>query len=317
MSRPLALERMSVYAKDFQVLIRQHFNQILRMRRSIPPREAPRHNLLVHLQPETLEVHGSSDGRTIVKFAYDALAPCSVRLYWGVSLAACNRLMPQNSQEDSGARWLRLAQGQHQEDRSIVSGSLLELESSVGSSRSPERDSSDTSEAEEPQGLFGAEDCAEISASQSVAAGIGQAYHSAESLGVDFSAWPEVGDDGRIALAIVMSTSKRSASPAAHSQVSFVRCRAARRPEVLQQLALGQGFAHQVQGIFGFEDEAGDADCMVCYDRLRSVITLPCRHCSVCAACLRSLRDERCPLCRSSFSAYLLLPLLRGDPEDV
>lgn len=39
-------------------------------------------------------------------------------------------------------------------------------------------------------------------------------------------------------------------------------------------------------------------ECMVCFDRRRNVIVLPCRHCSVCLSCLRSMRDERCPLCR-------------------
>merc|ERR1712003_483964 len=104
----------------------------------------------------------------------------------------------------------------------------------------------------------------------------------------------------------------------AHSQVTFVRFRrgeAMLHAEVLHQVALGgNGAANRVLGIFGFEGnandtETGDSVCTVCYDRPRSVLLLPCRHCSVCSVCLRSLRDERCPLCRSSFSAHILLPL--------
>merc|ERR1712232_1158057 len=51
---------------------------------------------------------------------------------------------------------------------------------------------------------------------------------------------------------------------------------------------------------------------MICYSRLKNVLLLPCRHCSVCHACLRSLRDEKCPLCRSAFSSYVTLPICRA-----
>lgn len=117
-------------------------------------------------------------------------------------------------------------------------------------------------------------------------------------------------NDGQVSL-LELSTAQ------AHTQVSFVRFKRSEAnnsaivPEVLQQVVFGDdGTAHRVLGVFGFEEENGEeVDCMICYDRPRSVLLLPCRHCSVCSSCLRSLRDERCPLCRAVFSAYLLFPL--------
>eukprot|EP00397_Hematodinium_sp_SG-2012_P047859 GEMP01054594.1.p1 GENE.GEMP01054594.1~~GEMP01054594.1.p1 ORF type:complete len:275 (+),score=67.54 GEMP01054594.1:579-1403(+) len=77
--------------------------------------------------------------------------------------------------------------------------------------------------------------------------------------------------------------------------------------EVSQQVfPIGSSF-QEVQGIYGFED-VSERDCMICYDIPKNVMLLPCRHCSVCAVCLRSLRDEKCPLCRSSFTSYVIFP---------
>ncbi|CAE8679030.1 unnamed protein product, partial [Polarella glacialis] len=115
--------------------------------------------------------------------------------------------------------------------------------------------------------------------------------------------------------------------PEIRGQLSFVRFRrdddgsggpssgALRAPEVVRQLCFGDQ-AYEVSGVFGFEDET-EIDCMICYSRPKNVLLLPCRHCSVCHSCLRSLRDEKCPLCRSSFTSYLTLPLPRARPPDV
>jgi len=98
----LQLEGMSVYANDFQLLIRQHFNQILRIRRTVPPKTVPRYVMSAHLHPdsigvclgEAVAVGGQAASPSTVavgvKFTADVLTPCSVRLYWGVSAAACN-----------------------------------------------------------------------------------------------------------------------------------------------------------------------------------------------------------------------------------
>jgi len=102
-----------------------------------------------------------------------------------------------------------------------------------------------------------------------------------------------------------------------HTQVSLVKFKLASeglhrwRAEVAHQVVMGAQGAQRILGIYGFEEELDDvADCQVCFDRPKCVLLLPCRHCSVCEPCLRSLRDERCPMCRATFSAYLLLPLV-------
>lgn len=59
--------------------------------------------------------------------------------------------------------------------------------------------------------------------------------------------------------------------------------------------------------IYGYED-ADDQECMICYDRTKNVLPLPCRHSSICHVCLRSLRDEKCPICRAVFTSYVAFP---------
>merc|ERR1719469_916203 len=66
----------------------------------------------------------------------------------------------------------------------------------------------------------------------------------------------------------------------AHVQMTFARF-VRSGPEVVRQIAFGDKAAHEIQGIFGFEDE-GESECMICYSRPQNVLLLPCRHCSVC-----------------------------------
>ncbi len=60
----------------------------------------------------------------------------------------------------------------------------------------------------------------------------------------------------------------------------------------------------RVQGIF----MGGHEECMVCYERRRNTIIIPCRHCSVCTMCLRELREPRCVVCRQYYQTYLFIP---------
>ena len=79
--------------------------------------------------------------------------------------------------------------------------------------------------------------------------------------------------------------------------------------------------------IYGFEDtDDPDKECMICYERRKNVLMLPCVHCSICQRCLRSLREDKCPLCRSPFDKYITLPMRKlvleaeeggeGDDDD-
>ncbi|CAJ1402720.1 unnamed protein product [Effrenium voratum] len=277
LSRPICLAKMSIHAQEFQWLIRQHFNQILRMRRSVPAKQVPQLEVLVHLHPESLRLVSSEEEVTL-EFTFDSSAPCCISVYWGLSPAAWDKLVRDMDQQRNRAM-------RSTSSRMEPAGGVLEL------GYQPPFTTANAGF------LFTEQECAQRSSLYSQPAGCMQRF--------SIPAQDRSGSH-----AVVISTGE----PRDPAEVTFLRCKEG-SVEVLQQTVAGTGLGHRIQGVFGFEDEdAGEADCMVCYERLRSVIILPCRHCSVCSACLRSLRDERCPMCRSSFSAYLLLPLLRTEP---
>mmetsp|Transcript_91928 Transcript_91928/g.177036 ORF Transcript_91928/g.177036 Transcript_91928/m.177036 type:complete len:451 (-) Transcript_91928:62-1414(-) len=387
LNRPLYLERMSIYAKDFQQLIRQHFNQILRMRRMVPPRDVSQQALCVHMHPESLEAFGNE--LLGVRFTVDSLAPCTMRLYWGVPVAACNALLRQsggasssgldNSTGPTGtgrstrrvapaeavARWPAalaplLPQGpgpsatatsassaaSSSAAEGLMSGSLVEIaERPVASTSAGGGSGSAAGPPTNNRELFAAEDCKLRSSPVALPASLGHRCETPvdgrvdrRQPGLDLtgaglnlnSPGAAAQRDGGVMPLVIALTERRPSNNdgqvsllelptvQAHTQVSFVRFKCSEAsgsalvPEVLQQVVFGDdGTAHRVLGIFGFEEEENgeEVDCMICYDRPRSVLLLPCRHCSVCSSCLRSLRDERCPLCRAVFSAYLLFPL--------
>lgn len=333
----LQLNRMSIYAKDFQQLIRQHLNQILRMRRTVPWREASRHMLAAHLQPESLQAVGAGS-RLGLTFTVDALEACRARLYWGVSVTACDGLLQQARSlpshaplpSSAGSKPMGLGHTAMELPRNFTDSGP-----SAASLEHPliEEDGND---------FFGASGCALQSRPVHIPAGERQRcilhesdFVDSESLGFDLSASWSTGDhpaenESIVPLVIVVSSASSRRTDASTSgsqlpvaqvrhQATLVKFRREDReptwhPEVLHQVAISEGSAHRLLGIYGFEDDE-DADCKICYDRPRSVLLLPCRHCAVCSSCLRSLRDERCPLCRATFSAYLLFPLNRSPPE--
>lgn len=42
--------------------------------------------------------------------------------------------------------------------------------------------------------------------------------------------------------------------------------------------------------------------CVVCQDKEKSVVLLPCRHMCVCAACSEHAQLKNCPLCREAIA---------------
>ncbi|CAD7972425.1 unnamed protein product [Amoebophrya sp. A25] len=100
-----------------------------------------------------------------------------------------------------------------------------------------------------------------------------------------------------------------------------------RQVALVQPLHLDQAADHdrqneptmvEEQTIFGFEDAEDTEDpseCMICYERQRNTMLLPCRHCSTCSVCLRSLREEKCPLCRTVFEKHVRFPYKRKGPR--
>lgn len=110
-SRSLQLEAMSIYAQDFMILIRQHFNQILRIRRTVPPKLVSRQEVFAHVHPESIrclwvgeEDSGGGPMGFGVEFDIDASVPCCVQLYWGVNAQACNDLMQRSHSVEATTR---------------------------------------------------------------------------------------------------------------------------------------------------------------------------------------------------------------------
>eukprot|EP00928_Gymnodinium_smaydae_P062916 TRINITY_DN46646_c0_g1_i1.p1 TRINITY_DN46646_c0_g1~~TRINITY_DN46646_c0_g1_i1.p1 ORF type:complete len:660 (-),score=64.20 TRINITY_DN46646_c0_g1_i1:81-2000(-) len=365
-TQPLQLESMSLYANDFQLLIRQHFNQILRIRRTVPPRPLSRYSMSVHVHPESLSVCSGSTsasesaegpaapgvGSFGVKFEADALAPCSVRLYWGVSAAACSDFVHRYQQTEVNEP-PSSGRGRARGGRSVVGGwpsrstanadsqrSLLEMEEIEGPTAAPCLRPG-AGAGDQGGGVFLPGQYSAHSRDFFLPPGLGQSYATpagdlVQSAQLPFdmtAAWLRSGsEDGSAVMPLVIvamaqprpshTLGEVQGQPVqeANGQVSFVRFRntdevtgAPRSPEVVRQISFCTGAAYELQGVYGFEDE-GEGECMICYNRPKSVLMMPCRHCSVCHPCLRSLRDEKCPLCRATFTSYVTLPICRSTP---
>ena len=52
-------------------------------------------------------------------------------------------------------------------------------------------------------------------------------------------------------------------------------------------------------------EEGGDASCVVCLERPRAVVLLPCRHLSMCALCAAGV--STCPICRSAVEESMVV----------
>ncbi|KAJ1491065.1 hypothetical protein T484DRAFT_1934167 [Baffinella frigidus] len=77
--------------------------------------------------------------------------------------------------------------------------------------------------------------------------------------------------------------------------------------EVIKQVVVTNRAAYVNQEIYGEEDEEGNSEeCVICFCEPKDTTLLPCRHLCVCRECFARL--ENCPVCRSSFTAYLRQP---------
>ena len=62
-------------------------------------------------------------------------------------------------------------------------------------------------------------------------------------------------------------------------------------------------------GIFGFEDNNPNPECMICCDDVVNTVLIPCAHASTCESCTNSFRDSKCPICRTLFNMKITIPV--------
>lgn len=283
----LVLQYFSIYAGDFQLLIRNHFNQVLRMRRTVAPDVVAKQRVLAHLLSETisLEQLGSKVRLQFQVQSFDR-ATISCNLHWSV---------PSSSYEDMLFK----------------------------KSRSPSLPSTDSGYARSSSSrsvpLLDTADCLEsmeIRLDLPVASDVmGFISQCDVELPLTQERITEICSTSGVPLAIVLeSHSPGDGIRSVYSFCKVTQCEDKISIEVAQQVfATGSSF-QEIKGIYGFED-ISERDCMICYDNPKNVMLLPCRHCSVCVLCLRSLRDEKCPLCRSPFSSHVVFPPPRASED--
>jgi Zinc finger, C3HC4 type (RING finger) len=74
--------------------------------------------------------------------------------------------------------------------------------------------------------------------------------------------------------------------------------------------------ALQAMRVFGDDDQF--TDCVVCMDRIRAVVLVPCGHFNLCAECAHQMQmtSAQCPMCRGSFTAFVSRDQCQGWEED-
>ena len=83
----LFLDKLSIYAWELQRIIRQHFNQLLRIRPAVPARDIAQLKVLAHLHPESLRL-SQIDQKISISFQVDTLQPCKLHIHWGQDCAS-------------------------------------------------------------------------------------------------------------------------------------------------------------------------------------------------------------------------------------
>ncbi|KAJ5080230.1 hypothetical protein M0811_03714 [Anaeramoeba ignava] len=74
-------------------------------------------------------------------------------------------------------------------------------------------------------------------------------------------------------------------------------------PVVLHNLVVIDENIYSVDEVYGNNDFDSN-ECVVCMERKRNVILLPCRHMFICNLCLKNI--DRCPVCRAQFSSHFV-----------
>uniref|UniRef100_A0A0G4I491 RING-type domain-containing protein n=1 Tax=Chromera velia CCMP2878 TaxID=1169474 RepID=A0A0G4I491_9ALVE len=88
---PVFLEGVGLYVSDFLAISRTHFNQLMRMKRTVPPSLVPRVQVPVNVKRDTVRAtydrgvsRRRADARVGVQFEYECMVDGSVSFFWGV-----------------------------------------------------------------------------------------------------------------------------------------------------------------------------------------------------------------------------------------
>lgn len=322
----LGLEGLGAYADELPMVTRRHFNQILRIRRAVPPAQVARIDLLASVVPESISFPGYPHAFGL-QFTYISSVPATVRCFWGVPVEHLHSLFAvfadeheeAGAVEESALATLRMSWWQSRRAPADAARRLLEMEDCAAGPQQTELS------ARTRRDFFPTDGYCFRSRELAVppAAGEGTRFELPREDVANFAELQSDGEGGdTIFLVLVLSTDEQNGAPS-QSLFTLVNMRNG-EPKVVRQEVLVEGGPKskrkffEVNGMFGLED-LNDRDCMVCYERPKDVVLANCRHCSVCSTCLRSLRDDKCPLCRAPFTAYFVLPLLdEGDaPEEL
>lgn len=337
--RALQLTGTSIYAEDFQELTPQHFFHILRIRGFVRGQPVNRLALFSHLRPESLTAFRRNTGNEElfgVNFTIDVSAPCSVRLFWGVSVAACNRLHKRLCD--------KVGDNRRRRGTERAQSSRLRWPSLFGNATSSQlsqpllspRDVVVGSETDAGPFVLGFSDDEFVAQSGERHIPGGLAYYEYSTQTTDlvdmqmirrirrkqplsFEDNTVFAADAVVPLVIIIESQRSREREAqqncsadlveASGEMSFVWLKRDEVGEFVPEIArphfvISDRVACDVSGIL-FTD---DPECIVCLTRVKRVLLFPCRHCVLCYKCLKHLREERCPLCRASFDAFLLFP---------
>ncbi|KAF4706759.1 hypothetical protein FOZ63_012719 [Perkinsus olseni] len=313
----LTVPRMSVYSKDFDSITRKHVAQILQASRELrkPPVPIPSLNLC-----STLTSVAYIGGKLTVKTS----SPCKVHIATGVGASTLDALLnptshagstgPMGAAERRAATrhwWLEVVKEALRptplpsEDARQLRWSRVPPEAGVmppmveplaPASRAR---SEDDCRLELSASIGGVSDALHFHNSQPDLLNRLQALCSTtidSGASVDLVIPPVAGDVFPLMLLLADPT-----------RAGWVLALCANQT-VLGELVVTDDGALHCLTLFGLRPE-DDKTCMICYDNVRSVALLPCGHCCLCYRCARHLRDQKCPMCRTVFDAYVTIPV--------
>jgi len=101
--RALHLPGLARYARQLELITRNHFNAMMRMQRVVQRSRMALMRLGCHLHPESIAPTDAA-GKVGVKFKYDAAGPVRVRFLWGLDARQVDRLFNSGQEDGRGPR---------------------------------------------------------------------------------------------------------------------------------------------------------------------------------------------------------------------